>query len=549
MPTHDIIDNRREKLVDHINRMLNSTELARFAVGYFFLSGLESIAGRLEDVKELRLLIGNTSNRETIEQIAEGYRRLELVQDALEAQSYPKRTEMARMAADTASNIRISIEHMDQTNEGELLVRTLAQMITEKRLKVRVYTKGRLHAKAYIFDYSDGLFDWKGRSVERHEKGIAIIGSSNLTLSGVSHNTELNVVVQGNDNHAELASLFDELWNESQDFDETLMREMQQSWAIAPVRPYDIYMKTLYSLVKDRLEGDDAREILWDDEITQRLADFQKVAVRQAVQIIRDFGGAFVADVVGLGKSYIGAAIVKHFERTEHARPLIICPAPLVEMWERANEVYQLNARVLSMGYLQSDDDGSFNFLLKDMRYRDRDFVLVDESHNLRNPDTQRYKVMQAFLATGKQCCFLTATPRNKSALDVYYQIKLFHQDDKTDLPVDPPVLKDYFRLIEKGERKLPDLLSNILIRRTRNHILRWYGFDAVTHQPLDPSQFKEYIEGRRRAYVLGGGRHQFFPTRVLETIEYSIEDTSRGLYQRLRKLLGTSPKGQPIKP
>ena len=47
MPTHDIIDNRKEKLVDHINRILSSTESARFAVGYFFLSGLESIAQRL----------------------------------------------------------------------------------------------------------------------------------------------------------------------------------------------------------------------------------------------------------------------------------------------------------------------------------------------------------------------------------------------------------------------------------------------------------------------------------------------------------------------
>jgi hypothetical protein len=44
MPKHDIIDNRREKLVDHINRILSSTESARFAVGYFFLSGLENIA-------------------------------------------------------------------------------------------------------------------------------------------------------------------------------------------------------------------------------------------------------------------------------------------------------------------------------------------------------------------------------------------------------------------------------------------------------------------------------------------------------------------------
>ena len=46
MPTHDIIDNRREKLVDHINRFLFSTEAARFAVGYFFLSGLTAIAAR-----------------------------------------------------------------------------------------------------------------------------------------------------------------------------------------------------------------------------------------------------------------------------------------------------------------------------------------------------------------------------------------------------------------------------------------------------------------------------------------------------------------------
>jgi len=547
MPAHDIIDNRNEKLVDHINRILASTDAARFAVGYFFLSGLTSIAGKLAGVKELRLLIGNTTNRETLEQLAEGYRRLELVAEDIETQTYPKRTEARRMSVETAENIRSSVELMDQTDEGEALVTTLVRMIEEKRLKVRVYTKGRMHAKAYIFDYGP-VYDEAGKPVDRHEKGIAIVGSSNLTLSGVTHNTELNVVVQGNDNHAALVRWFEELWKESQDFDEALMQEMRQSWAIAPVRPYDIYMKTLYTLVKDRLEGEEDKDILWDDEITRRLADFQKVAVRQAIQMIRDYGGVFVADVVGLGKSYIGAAIVKHFERTDHARPLIICPATLVEMWERYNEVYQLNARVLSMGYLKEDEEGSLNFLLGDIKYRDRDFVLIDESHNLRYPDTQRYKVVQAFLATGRKCCFLTATPRNKSAWDVYHQIKLFHQEDRTDLPVDPPVLKEYFKLIEQGEKKLPDLLANILIRRTRNHILRWYGFDAETHQPVDPSRFKEYLDGKRRAYVFVGGRHQFFPQRELETIEYSIEETYQGLYHQLRKYLGKSRKGQPIK-
>ena len=547
MPTHDVIDNRTERLIDHLEQMLGSSERARFAVGYLFLSGLRSVAKRLFNLKELRLLIGNTTNRETVEMLAEGYRRLDLAAEEVERQAYPKRTEAGKMAQETAGNLRNSVELMDQTDEAQELIAGLIQMIREKRLKVCVYTKGRLHARAYICDYGK-VFDPVGQEVARHEKGIAVVGSSNLTLAGLTHNTEFNVIVQGNQNYQELVRWFDDLWEEAQEFDETLMGELQSSWAAAQVRPYDIYMKTLFALVKDRLEGDEEQELLWDDDIFRKLANFQKVAVRQSVQMIRDFGGGFVADVVGLGKSYIGAAIVKHFERTDHARPLVICPAPLKEMWERYNEIYQLNAQVLSMGYLREDDNDGVTMLLKDFHYKDRDFVLVDESHNFRHPDTQRYKVVQTFLSTGRRCCFLTATPRNKSAWDVYHQIKLFHQDDQTDLPVDPPNLKDFFKLIERGEKKLPDLLANILVRRTRNHILRWYGFDAETHEPVDPSSFQEYLDGRRKAYVLVGGKHQFFPKRQLQTITYSIEDTYQGLYQQLRGYLGKSQKGKTIK-
>ena len=534
---HDIIDNRSEKLVEHINLILDSTERARFAVGYFFLSGFQSIAEELKGVKELRLLIGNTTNLETLEQLAEGHQRLEQVAEIAEAQVYPKRADLRQMEEDTAENISESVEFMDQTDNAETLIKSLVQMIAEKRLLVRVYTKGRLHAKAYIFDY---------REDGRYEKGAAIVGSSNLTLSGLNHNTELNVVVQGNANHAELGRWFDELWDDSQDFDESLMEAMKASWGFALVKPYDIYMKTLYELVKDRLEGGDDRDVLWVDDLTRQLADFQKVAVRQAVQIIRDNGGVFVSDVVGLGKSYVGAAIIKHFEWTENARPLIICPAPLVDMWERYNEVYHLNARVLSMGKLREgvgesveDIDGIPSSILDEVMYRDRDFVLIDESHNFRHSDTQRYKVVQSFLGTGRRCCFLTATPRNKSAWDVFHQIKLFHPDDITDLPIDPPDIREYFRKIEKGERNLPDLLGNILIRRTRDHILRWYGFDAQTEQPVDPSGFQQYLNGVRIAYVLVGGNKQFFPKRILETVSYSIEDTYQGLYHELRGYLG----------
>lgn len=51
MSHHDIIDNRNEKLVDHINLILKSTDKAKFAVGYFFLSGFEAVQKYLKDLK------------------------------------------------------------------------------------------------------------------------------------------------------------------------------------------------------------------------------------------------------------------------------------------------------------------------------------------------------------------------------------------------------------------------------------------------------------------------------------------------------------------
>ena len=525
--THDIIDNRNEKLVEHINLILDSTDHARFAVGYFFLTGFTSIAKELQNLTELRLLIGNTSTRETIEQLAEGYRELSAIENATEDLIYSNQATRRERTSETAENLKGCIDIMPQTDESEQLIRTLVNMIISKRLKVKVYTKGRLHAKAYIFDYKQG-----------YETGTSIVGSSNLTLAGLTSNAELNVVVSGNANQEQLRNWFDELWEESQDFNEALMSEMQTSWALASVRPYDIYMKTLYELVKERLERDED-SLSPTANLMEQLADFQQVAVLQAIKIINQYGGAFVSDVVGLGKSYIGSAIVKYFEQVENARPLIFCPPALISMWKRYNEFHQLNAEVISSGLL-SDDEERVRHLLFD-HYENRDFVLVDESHNFRNPVTQRYRILQEYLTTGeKKSCFLTATPRNKSAWDIYHQFKLFHPDDDTNLPIEPAHLREYFRHIENGMRDLRVLLQHILIRRTRNHILRWYGYDAETHEPVDPAQFSDYLSHQRRAYVRIGETQQFFPQRILKTVQYSIEETYQGLYQQIREHLGT---------
>ena len=125
---------------------------------------------------------------------------------------------MKRSTGETAEDLEEVISLMEQTDEDEETVWTVLRLLEEKRLKVRVYTKGRLHAKAYIFDYGT-VYDAQGNPLFREEQGIAIIGSSNLTLSGMSHNTELNVLVHGNENHRGLTKWFEDLWEESQDFD------------------------------------------------------------------------------------------------------------------------------------------------------------------------------------------------------------------------------------------------------------------------------------------------------------------------------------------
>jgi hypothetical protein len=62
---HDIIDNQKQKLADHIGQLLDNSERAKFAVGYFFLSGFKAIKDNPDNVGELRMLIGSTSNRAT----------------------------------------------------------------------------------------------------------------------------------------------------------------------------------------------------------------------------------------------------------------------------------------------------------------------------------------------------------------------------------------------------------------------------------------------------------------------------------------------------
>lgn len=516
MPQHDIIDNNNVMLVDQVRKALRVSRAAHFAVGYFFISGFKAIAEESQHLEKLRLLIGNVTNKETLEQMVEGFGRLQDAQHLKrsERMNAAQRDTILSSTIHAANNV---IELMSQSDEEQESALSLLHAIEAGRVEVRVYTKGRLHAKAYIFDFQDNNF----------HSGTAIIGSSNLSLSGLSHNTELNANLAGDANHSELSRWFNQLWEEAENFQAALMENLRRSWvANNEITPYDIYLRTLYTLVKERLvESTDSR-LLWEAEMPP-LATYQEVAVEQTRRILKETGGVFIADVVGLGKSFIGLALLKQWNIYEGAYGLIVCPASLVPMWEGYVARFRIWATVVSMGMLSQKSNE--RLLLDDPKYSNAGIVLVDESHNFRSRDSQRYRALELF-TRDRPTVLMTATPRNTSVWDIYHQLKLWHPDDRTKLldPPNPPNLTEFFRRVEpsNGERptaNIRDLLDRILIRRTRRHVLTVYG--------------EEDQRGRR--FVRIDGEPKYFPDRQLDTISYNIEQTyGAQVYPALRDLM-----------
>ena len=496
MSYSDIIDNKRNFLKDEVNSILTATEKAKFAVGYLFLSGFNEIIGNISHLTELKLIIGVVSDTKTLEEIAEGVAKREELEEATKRLAYQKPEEKEEIINASRAKIGQSIGGLEQSEENEKMILSLKDLIASGKVKVKLHTKQRLHSKAYIFEYKEE------EAKKTRSKGIAIVGSSNLTLSGFEQNTELNVIVRGNENFNELDSWFDSIWDESEDFNKELLRSIDESWALKYANPYDIYILTLYNLVQSKMKF--RAGVLWDWSGMPTLYRFQKIAVMQAYEILNRYDGVFICDVVGLGKTFIGAALLKQLNK----RAVVICPPRIKNMWEEFGEKFKIDIKVVSQGALNR---GVFDEDSELFKYRDRDVVLIDESHYFRNSDTLRYHEIQPFLV-GKKVILVTATPQNTSIWNIYNQIRLFNQEGSNDYQVKGGSLKEFFNLVEANEVKIQDLLSKILIRRTRKHIKKYY--QSLEDKTID------------------------FPKRELKTVSYNIDETYNDLFGKIEKAL-----------
>jgi superfamily II DNA/RNA helicase len=396
------------------------------------------------------------------------------------------------------------IDHCPRRDENQRTIVNLLELIQSGDVDFRFFDGEALYSRAMI--------------LEAAEKRVAVTGAGGFSPSGFRSERELRSIHHDEDADS-VSEWFEQLWDESPDVTEQMAEILADSWACRLLSPEQGYHKVLIEYFSEML--DSQGPIADDNPMLDNLAGFQRSAYASARGILRRFGGVFVADVVGLGKTYVGLALLKYATRVQQSAPLIIAPPRLCDMWERLATRHEIEHAVLSNHQLE-----------KLGRYENRDLVLIDEAHAFRNDDTQRYEQMMQFLRpqgqpSTRRMIMLTATPQNNTCWDVYNQLRLF-PDNYSPLPYRGEDLKDYFKKVDKGQEDLSSLMQHVLVRRTRGFIEQHYPDATLPQRDEDgnvhevPVEFPERRDGPDMA------------------LRYSIADAYDGLYDDIIETLGS---------
>jgi hypothetical protein len=219
---------------------------------------------------------------------------------------------------------RLASEFRDQltlgfpTNEDEKGLRRLLAQLRAGKVTVKLFLRHPLHAKLYLAFRLDPV-----------NPIIGYLGSSNLTISGLSKQGELNVDVLDHDAAKKLAAWFDDRWTDRWcvDISAELIEVIDQSWAReVPIPPYQIYVKIAYHLAQEARAG--LSEFRIPPEFGHRLFDYQVAAVKIAAHHLNKRDGVLIGDVVGLGKTLMASALAKIFQ-DDHFTALAVQSAEL----------------------------------------------------------------------------------------------------------------------------------------------------------------------------------------------------------------------------
>jgi hypothetical protein len=495
----EIFDNMKNPLLPELRKTLDKGIRADFCVGYVNLRGWRSLEDKIEqftgtDDARCRLLVGMQKlpkdELHTLLSFSNTENKVDLA-------------EVNRIKRKYVEEFRSQLSFGAPNNQDEAALQRLSAQIKAGKVTVKLFARHTLHAKLYLI------------YLPEITPRMAYLGSSNLTLSGLSKQGELNIDVNDRNATETLETWFEDKWRDKfcVDISQELAQIIDESWARETlIPPYHIYLKMVYHLSQEARAG--ISEYRLPKEF--RLFDFQAAAVKIAAHHVNKRGGVMIADVVGLGKTIIATALARVLQDDSFLETLIICPKNLVPMWEDYVAEYRLIAKVMPISRVLEE--------LKDLRrYR---VVLIDESHNLRNRQGRRYRAIREYIEINEsKCILLTATPYNKSYLDLSAQFQLFVEEDR-NLGIRPERYiqelgeTEFRNRLQGEERSLKafdmsdhpddwrDLMKLFMIRRTRSFIKNNYA-------KTDP-QGRKYLE-------FPDGKLSYFPNRVPKTAKFSI--------------------------
>ncbi len=502
-----IFDNIHQELLQALRATLHVSNRADFCVGYLNLRGWQAIDDLVEswhpeNGQVCRVLVG--MQRPPHEEVRELYR-------AVAGDTLMDQGTAVRLKAQFAAHLREQITLGIPSGKDEAGLRRLARQLCAGQAVVKLFLPYSLHAKLYLLFRDDANNPITG-----------FVGSSNLTLQGLSKQGELNVDVLEHHAAQRLSEWFEERWQDRWAIDVSLdlASIIESSWAReASVPPYHIYLNIAYHLSTEARAG--LSQFRLPVRFEQALFEFQKSAVKIAARHLHRRGGVMIGDVVGLGKTMMATALARMFEDDMGFETLIICPKNLEPMWEHYRTEYGLRGKVLPISQVTKK--------LPDLkRYR---LVLIDESHNLRNREGRRYKAISDYIRScDAKVILLTATPYNKTKTDLSSQLRLFI-DEKANIGIRPErhlrknnmgdaeferrhqCKVNSILAIEKSEEfdDWRELIRLYMVRRTRSFIVEHYT--------------EEDDKGRR--YIAGSdGGKRYFPKRLPSTLKFTVDET-----------------------
>lgn len=447
-------------LFDRFSKILDHAQFFDVLVGYFRTSGYKALHEKLAHVEKVRILVGLNVDQRSFDLFSQAQ------QAKLDFESHSRTKEIY------TSSLVDEMEFGEDAPEVEESARQFMDAIKSGKLELRAFPSQDLHAKVYISRFPENALDY----------GRVITGSSNFSLNGLVAQREFNVELKDRNDVEFALKKFEDLWRESVDVSSAYVDTIRQkTWLSEDITPYEIYLKFLYEYFQEDINLDNEVDI----ELPEGFMDlaYQKQAVVTARKILEAYNGVFIADVVGLGKTYISAMLLQGYP----GRKLVICPPPLENYWrETFLEFGVRGVEVRSMGKL---DD------ILDRGVEKYQYVLIDEAHRFRTDTTQSYEKLHK-ICWGKRVILVSATPLNNKLDDILSLLKLFQAPRQSTIP-GVPKLDEFFRKLAQ-ELKLFDkddpgylnaikeasqevrekVLSHVMVRRTRTEIIKFFSED-----------------------------------------------------------------------